>query len=312
MRPVLFNLKHKLVAAALLTSTVLPQAFAALSDAQLTLAMRNDIKKYIITVKSPKIIFHWVDASDINPAGQYNTKYPSTAPHFKTYVQKQGARILTKRPAADPDLYGQGLYLASSPTESRSYGGQNSFGLIVGVLRSGARLLAQTGDLPMDANISAEIARRGCGDNGGYIALLDTFDPKCTKIKQQLVGADVSLADGRIYDWGGDQARGCASMNPRRDLVAAPGQDAAGLERLQTFVAYNPNLFSSVFGYTHKTSVSGNGMADQILSYLKGLQTLGVYDNLISKDQMKDASIKAMSDAEVRKFSVANILGCVK
>jgi hypothetical protein len=305
----MFNLKHKLVAAALLTTSILPQAFAAMTDAQLSLAMRNDIKKYIVTVKSPKIIFHWVDASDINPAGQYNTKFPSTAPHFKTYVQKQGARILTKRPAADPDLYGQGLYLASSPTESRSYGGQNSFGLIVGILSPGARLLAQSGDLPMEASISAEIARRGCGDNGGYIALLDTFDVKCTKVKQILVGADVSFADGRLYNWGGESSRGCSGMNPARDFTAVRGHD---ISDLQTFVAYNTKLFTGIFGYTHKTSVSGNAMADQILSYLKGLQTLGVYDNLISKDQMKDASIKAMSDADVKKFSQANILGCLK
>lgn len=307
----MFNLKHKFMAVALLASTFIPQGHAAMTDDQLGLAMRNDIKKYMTTLKSQKIIFHWVDASDINPAGQYNTQYPSTAAHFKTYVEKQGRRIYNRRSAGDGDIEGPGLYMASDALISRAYGGEKSFGLIVGVLKPGARILPSYGGLAINAAISAEITKRGCAESRDYLGLLDTFDATCTKVKQLMVGKDASFAEGRIYSWGSESVTGCSGRNSTRDVVVPTGISSGSISGLETFVVYNPNLFSNIFGYTHKTTASGNAMADQVLSYLKGIQQMGTYANLISAKQMTDATIKAMTPAEVANFSRKYIVGCV-
>lgn len=300
---------NKVLAVALLS--LLPQAHAAMTDAQLGTAMRNDINKYMTTLKSQKIIFHWVDASDINPAGQYNTQYPATAAHFKAYVEKQGRRIYNRRSAGDSDIEGPGLYMASDALISRAYGGEKSFGLIVGVLKPGARILPSYGGLAISPTISAEITKRGCAESRDYLGLLDTFDATCTKVKQLMVGKDASFADGRIYSWGAEDVTGCSGRNSTRDVVVPTGVSAGSISGLETFVVYNPNLFSNIFGYTHKTTASGNAMADQILSYLKGIEKMGTYGGLISAKQMSDTSIKAMTPAEVSSFSRKYIVGCV-
>ena len=79
-------------------------AFAAMSDAQLAQAMRADIAKYMITLKTPRLIFHWADSSDITPQGQYNQSHPGNSPSFKAYVDKQGSKIFRARSNGDIDL----------------------------------------------------------------------------------------------------------------------------------------------------------------------------------------------------------------
>lgn len=307
----MFNLK---LAGVLVTSVLvqlsMPSAHA-MTDSELSGAMRNDIKKYLTTVKSPKLIFHWVDSSDINPPGQYNTQYPSIAPHFRDYVAKQGRRVYNRRISGDNDIAGPGLYMAAGPIVSRSYGGQKSFGLIVGLIKPGSKILGSLNSgLPLHATIASEVTKRGCREND-YANIIDTYDAACVKVKQILVGSDISFADGRIYSWSNDTMDGCKSMNPVRDLVI-PTSKVREYEYLNTFVAYNPNLFSAVFGYTHKSVNSGNQMADAILAYLKGLETQGLYNGLISKAQMSNPAIKAMGPNDMKKFSQQFILGCVQ
>lgn len=290
------------LSAALLATFVLPKAFA-MSDVDLAKAMRADINKYLVTVKSPRLIFHWVDSSDINPPGQYNTKYPANAPHYRAYVEKQGRKILNKRNPRDPDIAGPGLYMASDALVSRQYGGKKSFGLVVGLLKPGAKLFTQIWPRAIDSNLVAEIRNRGCSQSD-YTAILDTAEANCTKIKQLLVGNDISFASGRIYGWVNAQHQlGCA-FNNRREIPSMTNGD-----RLDTFVAYNSNLFSNVYGFTHKSTLSGDPLADQILSYVKGL-SLSNYANMISQDQMQDQSIKAMNSNEIANFSKKYVFGC--
>jgi hypothetical protein len=294
----------------LITLTSLASAHAAMTDAELTKEMLSDIKKYYVTIKSPKLIFHWADASDITPRGQYNTAFPSTSTQFKEYVTKQGKRVYNKRSENDRDIEGPGLYLASDPVISRSYGGTKSFGLIVGVVNTGARLLpGHYGGLPISTKIVAEINKRGCVMLD-YLNIIDSTDAACTKVKQLLVGKDVTFAEGRLYQWGSSyDIEGCSDSTPDRD-INTNGQDKTLFTSLDTFVGYSANLFTEVYGYTHKTGLSGSKLADEILSYLKGLQTLNSYNSLLSAEQMKDKKIKAMTKAEIKKFSQKHIFGC--
>lgn len=287
---------------------LIPSAFA-MTDSELGTAMRKDISKYMITLKSPKLIFHWVDASDVTPQGQYNNKFPSTSPQFKAYVEKQGKKVYNKRSSGDRDIEGPGMYMASDPFISRSYGGGKSFGLVVGLIKPGARILGSFGSWAIDPTIAGEISKRGCSAYG-YDDIIDTYDATCNKVKQLMVGKDASFAEGRLYNWGSENVAGCRSRNPKRDLSGS----ASVLNNMgsqETFVVYNPNLFSDIYGYTHKTGVSGNSLADQIQSYLKGLQKTGARSDLVSDEQMKDAAIKPMAPAEIAKFSQQYILGCI-
>lgn len=298
------------IALSLFALTMTAQAFS-MSDSELGVALQKDVQKFMITLKSPKLVFHWVDASDVNPSGQYNTKFPSTASHYKSYVEKQGKKIFNKRNPADRDIAGPGLYLASNPISSRSYGGDKSFGLIVGFIKPGAKLVAGSyGGLNIDQKLVSEISSRGCTETD-YIYLLNTTDSACTKVKQLLVGKDVSFADGRIYQWMSNRVAGCSNINVNRDLNV-PKAIAKNGDRFDTFVAYNSNLFAEIYGFTHKSSKSGNNSGDTILSYLKGLAKEGFGTNLVSAEQMNDSSIKAMSKDEIEKFSQKFLLGCVK
>lgn len=283
------------------------QAFA-MTDAELASALRKDIQKYVITVKAPKALFHWTDASDITPQGQFNTSFPSTSSQFKEYVDKQGKKIFAQRSKGDRDIAGPGLYMASEPMQSRSYGGQKNFGLIVGMIRPGARILKLSQNyskVSIPQELVSEIATRGC-QVPTYSALLYTSLEACTKVKQLLVGKDISFADALIYDWGPFIAVGCSQHNIARDLTP----EHYDLHE-QTFVIYNSRMFSSVYGYTHKTNLSGDKTADEILSYLKGSGQV-FQRNFIAAEQMKNEKIKAMTEAQIEAFNQKYILGCMK
>ncbi len=281
----------------------------AMSDKQLGDEMRADISKYMSTIKKEKIIFHWVDASDINPKGEYNTAYEPTAAHYTSYVEKQGRRIYRRRRAGDSDIEGPGLYMASDALVSRAYGGQRNYGLIVGVLKPGAKVLTGSGlTLTIETSLKAEIQNRGCNAYN-YETILDTFNDACQKVKQLLVGKDASFANGRIYSWSNRHVEGCSDRNISRD-VSFPSQVSSYYEP-ETFVVYNTGLFGDIFGFTHKTTTPKNKFASQILSYLKGLElSSGV--EVLPDLQMDNDSIKAMSSAEVKSFSQEYILGCEK
>ena len=292
-----------------LTLTAFISSAYGMSDAELGKAMRAELDKTLVTVKAPKLIFHWVDASDINPPGQYNTAYPATATHFKTYVEKQGKRIYNRRNRGDSDIAGPGLYMAAGPLISRSYGGEKSFGLIVGLVKPGARIVPSHTTLTIDTKLASEIAKRGCTEAYDYLSLLDTYEPACIKVKQLLVGKDISFADGRLYTWAAGNIPGCSDTQPERDIVITQGKKE-DYSSLDTFVAYHPNLFSKIYGYTHKTKLSGDKLADEVLSYLKGIEAMGLYSGLISEQQIKDPAIKAMSAAQVKSFSQKYAFGC--
>ena len=299
-----FNLKNLT-----LFSTLSFLSFSAFSmtDKELGNEMRKDISKYMSTIKKEKIIFHWVDASDINPKGEYNTAYEPTAAHYTTYVEKQGKRIYRRRRSGDSDIEGPGLYMASDALVSRAYGGQRSYGLIVGVLKPGAKVLTGSGlSLNIDSNLKSEIQNRGCNAYN-YETILDTFNDACQKVKQLLVGKDASFANGRIYSWSSRHVSGCSDRNVSRD-VSFPAQVSSYYEP-ETFVVYNTGLFSNIFGFTHKTVSPKNSLATDILSYLKGVE-LHTGSEVLPDLQMDNDSIKAMTTSEVKKFSQKYILGC--
>ena len=100
----------------------------SMTDAELAHELRKDIDQYIITLKSPKLAFHWVDASDVNPPKQYDVQYPATAPLYRAYVDKAGSAIYNKLSDKAYDIAGPGLYMSSHPSYSRSYGGKKRFG----------------------------------------------------------------------------------------------------------------------------------------------------------------------------------------
>ena len=113
----------------------------AMSDQDLSRLMRSELSQNITQVKSPKLMFHWVDASDLTPRGQYNSQFKATDPRFVEYVNKQGRKIFNRRNPADGDIAGPGLYMAADPKVSRGYGAERSFGLVVGVLEPKAKIL---------------------------------------------------------------------------------------------------------------------------------------------------------------------------
>ncbi len=304
-------MRIKLLSLSLSLSLATP-AFAAMSDAQLAQGMRADIAKYIITLKTPRLIFHWADASDITPQGQYNQSVPANGPSFKAYVDKQGAKVFRARDTRDYDIEGPGLYLATNPMSTRHYGGQKSFGLIVGLVRPGSKILNGDGQNTLAANIHSEIQSRGCSVYD-YNSLIDTSgDLKCTKIKQLLVGSDVSFADGRLYNYSNTTLiEGCSRRSPYKD-IAAPASKIRDYEGLDTFVGYSSRLYTEVIGITNKTTVSNHAFSNEVLSYLKGLQVNGLSEGSVisSPEQVKDPKIKAMTKAEVAKFSQKYIMGC--
>ncbi len=288
-------------------------AFAAMTDAQLAQSLRAELSKSLVTVKSPKLIFHWVDASDIMPMGQFNASLPATGPSFKAYVDKQGSKIFRARSGKDYDIEGPGLYLASDPLSTRGYGGQKSFGLIVGLIRPGAKIVPGDRSLDISDALVSEMTARGC-QIISYNELLDVADsPKCTKIKQLLVGVDVSFADARIYSYGTGQIEGCRSRSPFKEL-AVPSTSARDYEGNDTFVAYSSRAFSEIMGITHKTTVSKHALSNEVLSYLKGLQVHNLIQyaqySVASAEQLANPAIKAMSKADIAKFSQKYIMGC--
>ena len=300
-----------------LALTIASPVSAAMSDTQLSQALRQDINKHFVTFKAPKLIFHWVDASDINPPGQYNSAFPADAAHYKTYVDKQGSKIYRPRNSKDYDIEGPGLYMATDPFVSRSYGGKKTYGLIVGVVKPGARILANAySNLNISPNLVKEIQGRGC-QVSMYPQLLDTYsDPSCDKVKQLLVGADISFAEGRFYSFGTNEIEGCRSRFGAKDLTIPPA-NVKTFESLDTFVVYSSRMMSQVLGFTHKTTPGNNALANQILSYFKGLHAEGLISGystypLLSQEQLSNSAIKAMGRADIAKFSQAHILGSNK
>jgi hypothetical protein len=304
-------MKLSKVALVLSSLSLISSAFA-MTDSELATALRADAAKYLITIKVPRLAFHWVDASDITPPGQYKNRFPMVSSQYRDYVAKQGHKIFNKRDPRDSDVAGPGLYLASDPKITRGYGANKTFGLIVGVLKPGARIYVSTYSAVnmISSNIVAEISKRGC-PSSDYTSILDTNDQSCTKIKQLLVGADLSFADGRFYSYGTSTMPGCSRIDAKRDMT--PAKSGASLDGLDTFVAYTPNLFSNIYGVTYMTSAGSDAFGDQILAYLKGVKISNdVSKNLLSDAQLSDASIKTMSAAEQVQFSQKYILGCVK
>lgn len=162
----------------------------------------------------------------------------------------------------------------------------------------------------MSSEVVKEVNARGCAFIDTYIDLLEIYDAACTKVKQILVGKDITFMDARFYSWSSSMMPGCTRKQPssHRTRVASGERDQ---DYLDTMVIYHSRVFSQVFGYTHKSSLSGNGLADSILSYLKGLQVQGAVDNMVSAEQLRDASIKAMGPSELKSFSQKYILGCL-
>lgn len=292
-------------------SSLTLQAFA-MTDIELAAAMKKDFSKNLVTVKSPKLFFHWVDASDVTPSGQYNSQFPSDSPNFKAYVQKEGRKVYNKLSPNNRDIAGPGLYLAYDSIVSRHYGGKTSFGLIVGQLKVGARILPNLlGGLKVSQTIYDELSYRGCDGMTDYLFLIDSSKTECLKIKQLLVGKDVSFADGRFYAWGERNRIGCSNYNPSIDIGTSTRVSSDTLKGFTAMVAYNTNLFSKIVGLTHKSKKGSDPFGNKMLSYLKGMH-LSQFGGLLSKEQMADDSIKPMSESELIKFNQENLIGCVK
>jgi hypothetical protein len=288
-------------------------AEARMSDAELTLALRRELEPHIITVNAPKLVFHWTNASDILPRGQFNQQFPVTAPSFAAFIDTQGRKIFNRRSERDPDIEGPGLYMASDPVVSREYGGQRSFGLIVGLLKPGARLIASR-SMPMSNALKLELQARSCSATT-FVDLLDTADQACTRVKQLLVGRDISFADGRLYSWGSQEVPGCRSRSNFSQSFTGSAAVKADIRHHETFVIYSRNAFSEVYGYTNLTVATGAGTGARILSWLKSLEKSGEINTwgnkkLVSDEQLADARIPVMTNAQIRGFSTSFILGC--
>lgn len=285
----------------------------AMTDLELQKAMRAEIEPKLITLKKPKLFFHWVDASDLTPKGEFDKQFPANASQFSTYVEKQGKKIANQRSDRDHDIAGPGLYLASDPLVSRGYGGEKRYGLIVGQIKTGSRILPNFYDLEFSKNLVLEFEKRGCTAGYGVIDLLDTTDTNCTKIKQLFVGKDASFIDGRLYQWSSQAASlpGCSySIEGETTMKKASNGFPV---RFETIVAYNKNLFSEIVGFTHKsTANSGSVLANNVLSYLKALDAKGMASRfkLISDEQRVDSKITKMNDSSVISFTKNNIFGC--
>jgi hypothetical protein len=291
----------------------------AMSDADLFQNMRKQTSKYIVNLKKPRMFFHWVDASDITPKGQYEEAFEATDSIFAKYVSKQGSKILNQRSDSDHDIAGPGLYLASDPLISRSYGGKNRYGLIVGITKANAKFFVQSFNATFSSDIAKEIESRGCNSGDSVIELLDSTNPNCTKIKQLLIGKDLSFADARIYNWAtfSKSLPGCTVGDSNNELIPQSNVTKDN-QKLDTIVAFSTNLFSEIYGFTHKSKLSTKSEnARKILSYLKGLQgyknQMGKFQNInfVSAAQLQDSSIVPMSNSEMAEFTSKNILGCL-
>lgn len=300
----------KLITGLTLLFSLFANSVEAMTDSELSQVMRRELSKNITTLTAPKLMFHWVDASDLTPRGQFNSQFKATDPRFTEYVDKQGRKIFNRRHQNDADIAGPGLYMAGDPKVSRAYGAERSFGLIVGVIEPKSKILLTTEGIRISSEVLKQINVRGCMQVDSYIELLDTYDAACVKVKQILVGKDISFMDGRFYSWSRSLMPGCTRSQPsaHRTRVASGERDQ---DWIDTMVVYHSRLFSQIFGYTHKSSVSGQAMADSILSYLKGLQVHGFVSNMVSAEQLRDSSIQAMAPSELKSFSQKYILGCM-
>lgn len=296
---------------ALLTLVSVSGASAAMTDKALGDALRKDMEKYLYTTKTPRLLFHWADASDITPKGKFQSSFPGNYPMFRDYVFKQGSKVYRQRRAGDNDIEGPGLYLSSDPIDTRHYGGEKNFGLIIGVIKPGAKILPNNRQLYLSPELASEVQARGCSGAATFTNILDSFSPECTKIKQLLVGADVSFADGRMYAYGHANIHGCKTRNHYKELNI-PANKVSSYYGVDTFVAFNANLFSDVVGITYKTVPGNHKLTNDLLSYLKGLQVNLKTLKLVSDEQLKNSAIKAMSPAEIEKFSQTHIMGCNK
>ncbi len=281
----------------------------AMTDAELLKKMKSETAPYFMKIKAPRLVFHWVDASDITPKGKYDQVFPANDPIFKAYVDKQGSKVYNQRSDKDRDMEGPGLYAASDPLASREYGGDKAFGLIVGLTRPEGRILAAILSIVFSSEVKNEINSRGC-QVYTFTDLIDSTDPACTKIKQLLFGKDISFADGRSYMWSHGSVPGCNGRGTA-DFEALT-KKKLDFEGADTYVVYNSNMFSKVLGFTHKSKPGSDTLANEVLSYLKGMQTSGASMGLklVSAEQFKDKSIRAMTDKEQQAFSKKYIINC--
>lgn len=284
----------------------------AMTDAELQKAMRAEVEPHIFTIKKPRLFFHWVDASDITPKGQYDQAFPSNSTQFTDYVEKEGKKVVNQRSDRDQDIAGPGMYLASDPLVSRDYGGEKRFGLVVGKINTKARVLPGGYNMSFSKEVVSEFEKRGCRIVANVLQLLDTADANCTKLKQLLVGKDASFIDGRLYSWS-SQARYLPGCNYNAEDETTINAEDSIFFPLETFVAYNKNLFSEIVGFTHKSSVyAGSSFANNILSYLKTLDAngLSLRLKLISDEQRRDPKIPLMNQTDLANFTKNNIFGC--
>jgi hypothetical protein len=287
----------------------------AMTDADLQKAMRAEVAPHLFTIKKPRLFFHWVDASDLTPKGQYDLQLAPNSNQFVDYVTKESNKIVNKRSERDQDLAGPGMYLASDPLISRSYGGEKRYGLIVGKINTKARILPGSYELEFSSSLTSEFEARGCTMGPSVIAILDTADVNCTKIKQLLVGKDASFIDGRLYRWGSDAdiLPGCVYDSAGDAMII--GKNGASIA-FETLVGYNKNLFSEIVGFTHRSSfTSGASLGNSVLSYLKTLDSRGIKNrftkvNLLSDEQKNDSNIPLMNQTDLESFTKNNIYGC--
>jgi hypothetical protein len=284
----------------------------AISDADLQAKMRKDVEPYIVTLKKPKLFFHWVDASDVAPKGQIDAVLESRAQKFIDYSETQSKKVFNQRSEKDRDIAGPGFYLAQDPFYTRRYGGQKRFGLIVATIMTGTRLHAASYGQVFSKEVLNELAARQCDATDG-VSLIDSTNKNCTKIKQLLLGQDLSFILGRLYNYGSNapQMTGCNKYDVTSDVLALGSKQALS-ERQDTIVAYNLNLFSDLNGFTHKSTTNAKTPeANKILSFLKTASLDKMTGTqLISNEQMADKSIPVMSASEMSAFTKANILGC--
>lgn len=293
----------------------IPNLSLAMTDEELISLVRQDAEKYIVTFKTPKMFFHWTDASDITPTGKFNKEFATLDSVFPKYFNKVSRKIFRLRNPKDSDLYGPGLYLASDPFISRKYGGINAYGLIVGIINPDARVIVLNDSVfgKFPDNIYNEMKLKGCPVNN-IVSLLETTNKTCTVFKQMFIGDD-QFIDGRLYEWSSftSQLPGCHSSDTMANLNKPA--DFIESEPVETIVAYSTNLMTEIRGFTHKTKYQPNDpLGNLILSYLKtnnNFQALKVDDiSVLHKDQMNDSTIRMLSPSENEEFNQKYIWGC--
>ncbi len=284
----------------------------AISDSDLQAKMRKDVEPYIVTLKQPKLFFHWVDASDVAPKGQLDTVLDSREQKFIDYSTTQAKKVFNQRSYNDTDVAGPGFYLAQDPVYSRRYGGQKRFGLIVAKVKPGMRLQLASYLQFFSKEVLRELTSRQCNAFNA-VSLIDSADKTCTKIKQLLLGQDLSFIQGRLYNYGSSAPKmtGCNNYDVTSDVINLATKQSNS-ERQETIVAYNLSLFSEINGYTHKSRMnSKTPVANKILSFLKTASLdRATGTQLISNEQIADNSIPVMNATEMNAFIKANILGC--